>query len=129
MSTDAINDSLEDAKLNKAIEKIKLAKEVVKTFCGKGFEEKAEQDFTNTFSKGGVPEGVEVIKVLKDEKMADVLLRAGTVESKSEWRRLVLQGGVSDAETDEKIESPDELVKNITLKVGKRRFVKLVCSE
>jgi tyrosyl-tRNA synthetase len=106
--------------------KIKLAKEVVNTFCGKGFGDKAEQDFINTFSKGGVPENIEEVKVLKDEKMADVLLKAGTVESKGEWRRLVLAGGVSNAETDEKITSPDELVKNVTLKVGKKRFIKIV---
>lgn len=108
--------------------KIKLAKEIVEIFCGKGLGEKAEQDFINTFSKGGVPEDVEEIKVLKDEKMADVLLKAKTVESKGEWRRLVLQGGVSNAETDEKITSPDEIVRNITLKVGKKRFVRLVVS-
>lgn len=108
--------------------KMVLAKEIVNTFCGDVFGDKAEQDFINTFSKGGVPENIEEIKVLKDEKMADVLLKAGTVESKGEWRRLVLAGGVSNAETDEKITSPDELVKNITLKVGKKRFVRLVVS-
>ena len=80
-------------------------------------------------SKGGIPEKVEEIKVLKDEKMADVLLRTKTVESKGEWRRLVLAGGVSNAETDEKITSPDELVKDITLKVGKKRFIKLVLEQ
>ncbi|MEI7513295.1 MAG: tyrosine--tRNA ligase [bacterium] len=106
--------------------KLRLAKEIVSMYHGAEEANKAEQDFINTFSKGGVPENVLEIKVLKDEKMADVLLKAGTVESKGEWRRLVLQGGVSNAETDEKIESPDELVKNITLKVGKKRFVKLV---
>jgi tyrosyl-tRNA synthetase len=105
--------------------KIKLAKEIVNTFCGKPFGEEAERDFINTFSKKGVPENIEEVKVLKFEKMADVLLKAGTVESKGEWRRLVLQGGVSNAETDEKITSPDEVVKNITLKVGKRRFIRL----
>jgi len=109
--------------------KIKLAKEVVETFCGEGFGSVAEQDFINTFSKGGIPEEVPEIKVLKDEKIADVLLRAGTIESKGEWRRLVLQGGVSNAETDEKITSPDEIVKNITLKVGKKRFIRMVVND
>ena len=109
--------------------KIKLAKEVVNSFCGLGFSDIAESDFINTFSKGGIPEKIDEIKVTKDEKIADVLLRSGIIESKSEWRRLVLAGGVSNVETDEKITSPDEAVKNIVLKVGKRRFVKLVCSE
>jgi tyrosyl-tRNA synthetase len=106
--------------------KIKLAKEIVSMYHNEKEANNAEQDFINTFSKGGVPENVLEIKVLKDEKMVDVLLKSKTVESKGEWRRLVLQGGVSNAETDEKIESPDELVKNITLKVGKKRFVKIV---
>ncbi len=106
--------------------KVKLAKEIVKIYHNEKDAKLAEEDFVNTFSKGGVPEDVSEIKVLKDEKMADVLLKAGTVESKGEWRRLVLQGGVSNAETDEKITSPDEVVKNITLKVGKRRFVRLI---
>ena len=109
--------------------KLRLAKEIVSMYHSAEDANKAEQDFINTFSKGGIPENVLEIKVLKDEKMADVLLKTGTVESKGEWRRLVLQGGISNAETDEKITSPDETVRNITLKVGKKRFVKLVCSE
>jgi tyrosyl-tRNA synthetase len=109
--------------------KIVLAKEIVSIYHNKKEAEQAELNFINTFSKGGVPEDVEEIKVLKDEKMADVLLRAGTVDSKGEWRRLVLASGVSNAETEEKITSPDEIVKNITLKVGKRRFVRLVVSD
>ena len=109
--------------------KIKLAKEIVETFCGKGLGEKAEKDFINTFSKGGVPEEIETIKCSKGEKMVDVLLKNKIVDSKSDWRKLVLQGGVSNAETEEKIISPDEIVKNITLKVGKRRFAKLVVGD
>jgi tyrosyl-tRNA synthetase len=108
--------------------KLRLAKEIVSMYHSTEDANKAEQDFINTFSKGGIPENVLEIKVLKDEKMADVLLKTGTVESKGEWRRLVLQGGVSNAETDEKITSPDETVRNITLKVGKKRFVKIVVS-
>ncbi len=135
LCTDVSNEEIEEFKkelergANPRDIKIKLAKEVVKTFCGEDSANSAEQDFINTFSKRGLPEDVLEIKVLRDEKMADVLLKAGLVESKGEWRRLVLQGGVSDAETDEKINDPDEKVSDIVLKIGKRRFCKMVIGE
>ena len=106
--------------------KVRLGKEVVSMFYDKNSADKAEQDFVNTFSKGGIPENVEEIKVVMGEKIVDVLIQEKVLESKGEWRRLVLAGAVSNAETDEKITSPDEIVKNIILKVGKRRFVKIV---
>ena len=106
--------------------KIRLAKEVVEMFYDKAEAEKAEQDFINTFSKGGIPEDIEEIKVDEGEKFVDVLVRAKVLESKGEWRRLVLAGAVSNTETEEKITSPDELVKNSVLKIGKRRFIKII---
>lgn len=109
--------------------KLRLAKEIVSMYHSKKEALAAEQNFINTFSKGGVPEDVLEIKVLKDEKIVDALLKAGTVESKGEWRRLVSAGGVSNAETEEKITNPDEKVDNLTLRVGKKRFVKLVVSD
>jgi len=106
--------------------KMRLAREIVTLHHNKEAAEKAEQDFINTFSKGGIPENVEEIKVVTGEKIVDALVQEKILESKGEWRRLVLAGAVSNAETDEKITSPDEIVKNIILKVGKRRFVKIV---
>ena len=105
--------------------KLKLAREIVGMYHGKEAAQKAEQDFINTFSKGGIPEDIEEIKVAEGEKLVDVLVRVKILESKGEWRRLVLAGAVSNAETEEKITSPDEVVKNIILKIGKRRFVKI----
>ena len=106
--------------------KMRLAREIVALHHNKESADKAEKDFINTFSKGGIPEGVEEIKVTEGEKFVDVLVRAKILESKGEWRRLVLAGAVSNAETEEKITSPDEIVRNIILKVGKRRFAKVV---
>lgn len=106
--------------------KMQLAREIVTLHHSKESADKAEQDFINTFSKGGIPEDVEEIKASEGEKFVDVLVRAKVLESKGEWRRLVLAGAVSNAETEEKITSPDETVKNTVLKVGKRRFAKIV---
>lgn len=125
---DGIKEELKNGVNPRSI-KLRLAKEIVTMYHSEKDADCAEKDFINTFSKGGIPEQIEEVKVLKDEKMVDVLLKAGTVESKGEWRRLVIAGGVSNAETDEKITSPDETVKNIVLKVGKRRFVRLAVSD
>ena len=58
--------------------------------------------------------------------LVDILLSNKIVESKTEWRRLVEDGAITNAESGEKIEKADEALKDgITLKVGKRRFIKI----
>ena len=106
--------------------KIQLAKEIVKVFYDSKQADKAEQDFINTFSDGGIPENIEELAVVFGEKLSDVLVKQGIVSSKSDWRRLVLSGAVSDTVTGEKISLPDALVENKILKIGKKRFVKIV---
>ena len=51
----------------------------------------------------------------------------GIIKSKAELKRLLSAGGVRDLETGEKLETIPKIVnKPITLKIGKRRFVKLL---
>lgn len=106
--------------------KMRLAYEVVKIFHGAKTAEKAEKNFIGTFQKGGIPEDILEIKLKVGEKLAEVLLIHGLVSSKSDWRRLVEEGAVKD-EGDNKISDPNYFpIKTIILKIGKRKFVKLV---
>lgn len=73
-----------------------------------------------------MPSDVETVKAAAGEKLGDILLAHKVVESKTEWRRLVEDGAVSSAETGEKIEAPDAALESgVTLRVGKKRFVKI----
>ena len=107
--------------------KMRLAKEIVTIYHGEEKAKKAEENFIETFKKGGVPEDVAEIKGENGKLLSEVLLGAKIVESKSDFRRLVLEGAVSDAVSGEKITDPNyKIEKAITLRVGKKRFVKIV---
>jgi len=106
--------------------KARIAADIVKRFHGEKAAIAAEAAFEQTFAKGGVPEDIQEIKLGMNEVLADALVKAGIVESKTEWRRLVKDGAVR-AEDDEKITDPNFIpAKTMVLKIGKRRFVKIV---
>ena len=103
--------------------KMKLAKEIVRMYHGEDAAQKAESAFIETFQKGQVPDEVQEITAPYIEN----LIRCGVVPSKTELRRLLEAGGVREADTEEKLsEIPTTVSAPTVLKIGKRRFVKLV---
>ena len=106
--------------------KARVASDIVKRFHGEKAAAEAEEAFSATFSKGGVPEDIQEVKLDKGEPLADALVRAGVVPSKTEWRRLVTNGAVRK-EDDEKVDDPNLMPSaTMVLKIGKRRFVRIV---
>ena len=110
---------------NPMVFKKKLAKEVVSFYHGENKALEAEENFENTFSKGGVPEDVSEVAVARGTSLVDILIVEQVVISKSEWRRLVSEGAVANTETGKKITDPDFKVEEGTYKIGKRRFIKI----
>jgi tyrosyl-tRNA synthetase len=85
----------------------------------------ALEKFENTFSKKEFPEDAQVVEASKEAKLGDVLVERGIVESKSEFRRLVEAGAVSEY-PDNKITDPNELVqRDRKIKIGKKTFIQL----
>jgi len=106
--------------------KARVAFDIVKRFHGEKAAAEAEEAFIQTFAKGAVPEDVQEVKLGKGEPLADVLVKAGVVPSKTEWRRLVANGAVRNEE-DEKIDDPNFMPSaTMVLKIGKRRFARIV---
>ena len=105
--------------------KLKLASEIVLIYHGKEKALKAQESFINTFKKGAVPEDIETIVVSEKKTLADVLLEAHIVASKSEWRRLVGEGAISYLPSNKKVLDPNALAEDGDLKVGKRRFIRI----
>jgi len=104
--------------------KINLAKEIVRMYHGESEANEASQNFQNTFGKGEFPEGAEILEVGKNEKLGDALVENKVIDSKSEWRRLVEAGAVSDY-PDKKITDSNILVgeNEIKLRIGKKTFL------
>ncbi|HBD24723.1 MAG: tyrosine--tRNA ligase [Candidatus Zambryskibacteria bacterium RIFOXYD1_FULL_40_13] len=105
--------------------KVFLAREVVKMCYGEKEADRAEAEFENTFSKGGVPENVLEVTVAKNTSLVDILMVEQVVVSKSDFRRLVAEGAVTSMSSGGKIVDPDVLVSEDTYKIGKRRFIKI----
>lgn len=106
--------------------KMILAEELVRMYHGAKESERAKESWENTFSKGGVPENIEEIIVARGAKLKNILVDNKIVESNSEFNRLLSGGAIKDVTTDEKIDSDIELTQNRTLKIGKRRFIKII---
>ncbi len=113
--------------------KMRLGREIVSMYHSKSAAEKAEANFVSTFQKKEIPDDVEEIKMESGEKLVDLLVRAKVIESKSEFRRLVEQGGLhklTGTDTNEKgdgqkVEDQFAAAEQGTYKIGKRRFIKI----
>lgn len=108
--------------------KMRLATEIVTMYHSEKDAALAKNSWTETFSKGGVPDSVPEIRVQEGLFLGDVLVEHDVVSSKTEWRRLVEDGAVVDMEgvtvTDIKA-----TVTSCTLKIGKKRFVKVIVEQ
>lgn len=106
--------------------KLVLAKEITGIYHGKEKAQKASANFEAVFSKKEVPEQTPEVFVEKNKFLADVVFEAGLVSSKSEYRRLLDEGAVSDFINKLKIDNPRFVIeKDMVVKVGSRRFLKI----
>jgi len=105
--------------------KKKLAFEIVKQLNDEEQAQKASASFESRVQNKELPEDELIeLSVKEDFTFLETLVFGEFAESKSDAKRLIEQGGVSL--NDEKITDPDAKIKTGTLKVGKRRFAKIV---
>lgn len=105
--------------------KMRLGVELVTLYHTEKDATLAKNSWIETFEKGGVPDTIQEIITTDDKELADILVEVGIVTSKTDWRRLIQEGAVNDVEKGE-IQDPKTLAYNVTLKIGKKRFVKVV---
>lgn len=108
--------------------KMLLAKTIVKMYHGIEASENAEKHFKMVFQQRVLPDEIPIVKWhgAKSTPILDLLVSLNLLESKSEARRMIKNGGiringekVSDIHLQISID--DELI----IQVGKRKFIKL----
>jgi tyrosyl-tRNA synthetase len=110
--------------------KMKLAGEIVRMFWDEKSAVSAKNNFESVFSGGAAPENIEEVFVGVDSKLVDVLLDKKLITSRSEMQRLVGEGAIKNLEGDVKIDNRDFVIKEtITLKIGKKRFIKIIIKD
>lgn len=112
--------------------KKRLARELTARFHGADAADAAAGDFESKFSHRELPSNLEE-KILASRKdgiwVPQLLKEAGLVSSTSEARRLVQQGAVEvDGQRVSDIESSVPSSGELVLKVGKKRFLKVIFS-
>ena len=124
-----IESELGDGSLHPGEAKRELGRRIVTRYWDEAAAEVAEAVFDRLFKEKGIPDEVPEHAIGSGDRvsMPTVLSEAGLASSKSEVRRLIVQGGVKiDGEkiTEELLDA--ESVAGKVVQVGKRRFVRLV---
>lgn len=104
--------------------KKELAHSIVSELYDKKSADGAKINFENTVQNKETPIEIEKIEIAGNSTILDALITGNFAQSKSDAKRLIDQGGVSL--NNKKISNPDSRIEEGTLKVGKRRFVKVV---
>lgn len=104
--------------------KMRLARELVTLYHNAEAAMQAEEEFGSVFAKGGIPEDISEVQAQKGELLIDLLVREQFVTSKSEARRLIDGKGITVDGIA--VTTHDQLATPGIVKVGKRRFMKIV---
>ena len=92
--------------------KMRLAFEITKIYHGEDRAKGAQENFEETFSKGGVPKDIKTVTAQRDEPLVEIFLREGLVSSKTDFNRLDKEGAIKEIETG-------------VYRVGKHRFLRI----
>lgn len=127
-----IKHTLEDKNTNPRDLKRYLARTLVETYYDKKSAEEAEAEFDKIFINKEIPDEIPEFKINNDTNeinIIDLIIKVNFAPSKGEARRLVTQGGVSiDGERVDDITASVTLTKERILKVGKRKFIRIIKS-
>jgi tyrosyl-tRNA synthetase len=106
--------------------KMLLGRTIVTQFYDEARATQAQNEFEAVFSKGQDPEDIKIFKFSdpSSASLFDALLSTQTVQSKNEIRRLLKQRSISM--DGEKILTETWGLREGILRVGKRRFLKLI---
>jgi tyrosyl-tRNA synthetase len=128
----ALKEKIATAQLHPKAAKVQLAKEMVARFHNPAAAEDAARTFEQVFARHEMPDEIEEVQVVATEAeiwVPKLLLDAGLVKSTSDGRRMVQQHAVSiDGEKVEDINAVLPTKGSVLLKVGKRRFCRVIFS-
>lgn len=130
IQTDDLNKIKEQVVTNPREAKRFLARTLVSLYWSDKDARQAEEEFDRIFVQKEIPDTIDEFVLESTEKemnVIQILTDTKLATSKSDARRLVEQGGVSiDGNRITDVNQMIPLASNIIMKVGKRRFLKIV---
>ena len=124
-----VKSKLKDENINPRDIKMDLAREIVSLYHTAEEVDQAEERFKMIFQMGQKPKDIDTINTEKENfDLIQIVVDKGLVSSKSEFRRLLAQGGVKI--NDKKITKEEFLPKEgeLVVQIGKKKFIKIIVS-
>ncbi|MDA8753119.1 tyrosine--tRNA ligase [Candidatus Marinimicrobia bacterium] len=136
LAADVDNEVLEKAKKqlkspsNNPMEiKRDLARRIITLFYNQKAALKAEEYFNSIVVGKGIPKDIKEYRCKSDELIVNVMFNSGLLKSKGEARRMIKQGAVrldGQLVSDINFEIKFKIKGEVILKIGKRRFLKVL---
>ncbi len=124
-----------DAGINPRDIKKELAYTIVSELYSDNDAKNAKNVFEKNVQKGEIPADIQEYKIKKSQTFSDALIESGFLESKSDLKRVVQQGGTEMdgnrmdlADLNTKISDKIKPGGEMLIKVGKHKFLKLIRS-
>ena len=121
-----VKKQLSDSSQNPRDIKRELAREIVQLYHGQNAAKEAEQYFDRVIVNKDAPDEMDQVELSIDTQLIEVVTNEGLTSSKGEARRLIKQGAIRV--DNEKITDESHILlkgKEVIIKVGKRRFIKI----
>jgi len=122
-----IEKQLKNDEINPKIVKQRLAREIVSLYHGEDVAISAEEEFNLIFKKKDIPDDIPEFAISGATKIIDILTQSKTCASGGEARRMIKQNAVS-IDGKKITDIFQEITEKCVIKVGKRRFVKVIQS-
>jgi len=123
----SIREKLNDPNVNPMLVKKELARSLVELYYDKEKALYAEENFQNVIIEKNIPQDIPIYSLNEEDLIVNIIFVSGMLKSKGEARRMIKQGAVKingDTVNDiyENVKPGPERI----LKVGKRRFLKII---
>ena len=121
-----VKKQLSDSSQNPRDIKRELARAIVELYHGGDAAKEAEQHFDRVIVNKDIPNEMDEVELSDDTQLIEVISNEGLTNSKGEARRLIKQGAIRI--DDKKITDMNYILlkgKEVVIKVGKRRFIKV----
>ena len=134
LAADADNQFLEEVKLkikNSDVNPMELKRDLARRIVSLYYDEKialeAENHFNQVTVAKGMPDEIEEYNLKEEDSLVNIIADSGLLKSKSEARRMIKQSAVKiDGEAIKDIQYKVSMGDSFVLKVGKRKFLKVV---
>lgn len=122
-----MKEKLEKENINPRDIKMKLAEEITRLYHGDKKAELARKRFVKVFQEKKIPDEMQTIEAASSNfDLPEILVSAGVIKSKSEARRLAIQGGIKV--NDIKVLNLSEIKTEgeMIIQIGKKTFLKIL---